>query len=479
MLPTSRWRSGLCTTGALALVAAALGAFGGCGLSTSGGGKPPTPCETIADCDDGNICTTDRCDEESGDCESKAAPDGDPLEQTPGDCQSVTCNDGEEQATADDMDADDHDPCTDDTCDEGVAEHAPLADGSPCQLGTSEGACNAGKCQVSCTAGDECDDGEPCTNDSCDVDAKVCIFEALHGDQTPGTTDEPNDCLYEVCLNGESITVADDLEVADDGNECTADKCEGGAPQFELLLGEPCSGGYCSTRAECVECVEPSHCGGDGACFQRTCDNWTCGVINSPAGPLRDLTSGDCHARSCDGNGNEMQPVDPGDIPAGDGNQCTGEQCNGGSPDHPALHGQSCSQNGGKICNSSTCVDCLNDSHCSWPDSCGGGNVGNQCGCTQNSNSSTCSGKCGTVYNNCNVAVGCGGCPSGKTCGGGGSDNVCGCSPSSCCDGSKNGNETDVDCGGGTCKKCPNGDSCNSGSDCVSGNCHPGQDYCQ
>jgi hypothetical protein len=43
-----------------------------------------------------------------------------------------------------------------------------------------------------------------------------------------------------------------------------------------------------------------------------------------------------------------------------------------------------------------------------------------------------------------------------------------------CSDGIKNGNETDVDCGGGTCTACVNGKQCLTGTDCVSGSCSGG-----
>jgi hypothetical protein len=45
------------------------------------------------------------------------------------------------------------------------------------------------------------------------------------------------------------------------------------------------------------------------------------------------------------------------------------------------------------------------------------------------------------------------------------------CAGASCTDGVKNGNETGVDCGGGTCPTCPNGQGCNVGSDCQSHVC--------
>jgi hypothetical protein len=52
------------------------------------------------------------------------------------------------------------------------------------------------------------------------------------------------------------------------------------------------------------------------------------------------------------------------------------------------------------------------------------------------------------------------------------------CPPSTCIDGIKDGTETDVDCGGGTCQPCVVGKHCNNDSDCYgycqAGVCAPG-----
>lgn len=48
-----------------------------------------------------------------------------------------------------------------------------------------------------------------------------------------------------------------------------------------------------------------------------------------------------------------------------------------------------------------------------------------------------------------------------------------------CSDAIKNGAETDVDCGGGTCPKCGTGRFCSSASDCVSGRCVGSPGVCQ
>ncbi len=45
------------------------------------------------------------------------------------------------------------------------------------------------------------------------------------------------------------------------------------------------------------------------------------------------------------------------------------------------------------------------------------------------------------------------------------------CATASCNDGSKDGDESDIDCGGSCAKKCVNAGGCNSGSDCISCAC--------
>lgn len=48
------------------------------------------------------------------------------------------------------------------------------------------------------------------------------------------------------------------------------------------------------------------------------------------------------------------------------------------------------------------------------------------------------------------------------------------CQPGACSDGMQNNGETDVDCGGGTCAPCSDGDACELGRDCASGLCESG-----
>ncbi len=100
------------------------------------------------------------------------------------------------------------------------------------------------------------------------------------------------------------------------------------------------------------------------------------------------------------------------------------------------------------------------------------------------------SGKCQAIAATCTngsrdgteTDVDCGGtscpaCADGKACTAPADcvDGVCNgtCQPPSCTDAIQNGAETGVDCGGGTCPACADGSGCKSGTDCTSGSCSP------
>jgi hypothetical protein len=80
---------------------------------------------------------------------------------------------------------------------------------------------------------------------------------------------------------------------------------------------------------------------------------------------------------------------------------------------------------------------------------------------------------CGGTCDPCPVGDGCaddGDCVSGS-CNTGGTDTCVATGVPTCDDGVANQDETAVDCGGATCKKCPLGQTCELPSDCVSGIC--------
>jgi hypothetical protein len=186
-------------------------------------------------------------------------------------------------------------------------------------------------------------------------------------------------------------------------------------------------------------CEAPTDCpGADTTCSRRTCDNEVCGVQQAPAG--MDCTEEG--GKVCDGAGRCVECA-------------TEEQCQPGqscSAEHRCQEGQA--ENGAPCampgaCKSTFCVDGF---------------------CCE----SACAGDC----QSCDVMGSAGTCapvPAGEDpaddCG----NDVCnGAGVCQCDDGTTNGNETDADCGGGTCPGCAIGEDCMAGTDCVSGHCPAG-----
>ena len=147
-----------------------------------------------------------------------------------------------------DADCDDGNPCTDDSCPDLLCVHtdndtASCDDGLFCN---GEEVCSAGVCLSS---------GDPCSNvtAACDdgVDGCVCGNEADCDDDNPCTDDA---CPAEVCIH------TDNTASCDDGMFCNgAETCEGGEcePGFD-----PCPGQQCN-EADDV-CFTPPGGGGGG-----------------------------------------------------------------------------------------------------------------------------------------------------------------------------------------------------------------------
>ena len=82
----------------------------------------PKVCE-----DDGNPCTRDLCDPQTGDCIHQAKADGTPCADDGNECTNDVCQNGTcvHPAKADGAPCpDDGDPCTDDVCENGECEHS-------------------------------------------------------------------------------------------------------------------------------------------------------------------------------------------------------------------------------------------------------------------------------------------------------------------------------------------------------------------
>jgi Tol biopolymer transport system component len=298
-------------------------------------GAPPA-------CDDGAPCTADTCDAALGcvhtsipgcctgdaDCIDNEACNG--AEQCiAGDCvpgTAPTCNDGA--------------LCTLDLCDAVVGCLAlPIPD---CCVSDADcidnDACNGTE---SCVAGaclpgvpPVCDDGAPCTADTCDP-AAGCVSASI-----PGCCLSDPDCINNsVCDGVESCLAGDCLPgtplTCDDGLFCngqeTCDKvagCQSGTP-FDCNDGASCTLDVCDEVQGCLSSSLPGCCATDADC-----------INNNPCDGTESCVAGDCVGGtplSCDDgnpcNGGETCDPTSGGCVAGapmdcdDGVACTADSC--------------------------------------------------------------------------------------------------------------------------------------------------------
>jgi len=210
--------------------------------------------------------------------------------------------------------------------------------------------------------------------------------------------------------------------------------------------------------AEAGAAGEGEAAGQAGAAGMATCVGAARGSMLVPDFPA------DCHALTCDGFGHEIRVVYQNNAPKS-GNPCLIGTCDsaGNSSTEPARAGTPCrAEGGGVVCDGAgICAECLHTSDCP---------SGLSCSATERCVSAPC------------TDVDCGGacppCADGKQClvdadcAGYACDTATlTCMSNQCADHQQDGNETDADCGGGTCAPCAFGKSCHVSSDCVTFAC--------
>jgi len=379
----------------------------------------PISCTQDSECGDGNACNgVETC--ANGTCQVGApvvCTDGNPCNG------AETCNPANGQCgpPAGPLDCDDDNPCTDDSCDEffgcqHVPNTAPCSDSNMC---TGD--------PLAHPLNDQCSDGF-CVPGT----AKECSdFDACNGVETCNPADA-------VCLPG---TAPD----CDDDNECTDDSCEAGPgcvydfntdpcdDESVCTTGDTCSQGICegtlTPAAAACEAGDGNACDGEEAC------NPTTGACEST--PL-----------VCD-----------------DGDNCNGtETCNPASGCQP---GSSVTCEDGNVCNGvSVCVPATGNCQAGPAPSCDDANP-----CTDD----ICDEILGCVHEP-NTGGSCNDgslCTSGDTC----QDGVCVGEGSTCddgdaCNGAETCNPLTGACGAGVPPACDDGsacsiDSCDSALGCV------------
>ena len=168
-----------------------------------------------------------------------------------------------------------------DTCTAVVTVSAPCDDGNPCTTDS----CTPEGCQYDPVV---CDDGNACTSDSCDP-AQGCVSQPIN-------CDDANACTADSC-DPSSGCVYEDV-VCDDASACTSDSCDpaSGCVYADVVCddGNACTADGCDPATGCT--TTPISCDDGNACTADGCDPAT-GCTTAPIS----CDDGDgCTADSCD-----------------------------------------------------------------------------------------------------------------------------------------------------------------------------------
>ena len=300
-------------------------------------------------CNDGNLCTADKCDTVTGLCVFDPGPmnstscDADGNACTLGDaCQDGACAAGAPKVCAD------SNPCTDNQCDTATGSckfpfnSAGCNDGDLCTTGDI---CSSGTCAGTKTS---CVDGTLCTDDSCDAATGNCVHNGVpHEGASCASEGDGSVCtLTDLCVGG--VCTGSNTKSCDDGEQCTTDSCDPvlGCQNLNVAFGKACDDGDpCTYGDSCQQGPTTYTC----KKFQTTnCDDNNACTIDA-------CTSA--------GTGCTHDPVSAGTNPSGycnDSNVCTTDACNGSgacayTPLADASIVTGCDNGGTKWCVLGTC----------------------------------------------------------------------------------------------------------------------------
>jgi hypothetical protein len=273
-----------------------------------------------------------------------------------------------------------------------------------------------------CDDKDECDDGNTCTTDSCDVDG-MCVNEPVlcsddglfcNGDEvcdpaTGACVSEGSPCTRRdtVCCEATDTCseCCDDTD-CDDGVACTADTCVAGMCQSAPDDGACDDGLFCNGAETCdpindCQAGTPVDCGDSVGCTDDSCDEAADACVNAPNNAVCD--DGEfCNGTEVCDPANDCQAGTPRDCDDGVG--CTDDSCDEAAdacvnaPDNAVC-------DDGEFCNGTEVCDPTNDCQAGAPRDCDDG-----VGCTDDS--------CNEATDSCEHTPNDGLCDDGDFCNG-------------------------------------------------------------
>ncbi len=335
------------------------------GGATAGDGY----CVDDVDCEDGDPCTEDSCTLDR--CTHTAIDCDDGLECTPEGCKEEDSTDGSEGS--DGIDATDG---ADGTCVEGDCQcsdddDCQAADGAPCKATKcDQGVCVLVGSEVPCDDSDECTENDACSEGSCTGSPMKC---------DAGKTCVGGSCADACELAG--CECSDDVDCDSLAGACKIGRCvEGQCEVVDLAEGEcddgnPCTEGDVCKPDGCVgvkkDCDDGLPCSTDscqsGTCVHSPCDcqsDEDC--ILSDAGPCKvgECVAGDCKVSLVSGTCDDGNPCTAGDA-------CKSGLCSGSAMD--CDDGWACSPDdceGGQCFSDKSMCDCENDADCGAASEC-------------------------------------------------------------------------------------------------------------
>ncbi len=301
-------------------------------------------------------------------------------------CEGLVCNDGNGGCRTEGHCVPDEPP----SC-----AYVSAPDSTPCDLDGltgDEGYCKSGLC-VECVEDEQCDDGNPCTEDLCLTETSTCSHAPISGICDDGDACTTVDtCVDGACLGSEPVVCEPAPgQCYESPGEC--DPTDGACVFTSKQPGVACDDeNFCTTSDACMEgdCVgsAPLDCDDQNACTDDGCDPTTGCTHTDNADPCDDGNA--CTLQdNCSGG-----LCTPGSaLDCNDGNPCTADACDPatGCTHTSVPDDTTCTFAGGLsgICLQGACVGCADDADCDDGNACTTATCVNQT-CTYANNTNTC-----------------------------------------------------------------------------------------